>query len=50
MEEFLFHNSTFIVKNIDEMINKTRRKKVRARDNDAKGRGQSNQLTEIDRI
>ena len=50
MGEFLFLNFTFIVENIDEMINETRREKVRARDDDAEGRGRSNQLTEIDRI
>ena len=50
MEEFLFLNPTFILENIDEMINETRREKVRARDDDAEGRGRSNQLTEIDRI
>ena len=39
MEEFLFLNLTFIVETTDEMLNKIRRTKVRAKDDEAKGRG-----------
>ena len=50
MEEFLFLNPIFILENIDEMIIEARMGKVRARDDAAKGRGRSNQRTEIGRI
>ena len=48
MKEFLFANFRFIVETVDEMINETRKKKARAKDDEAKGR--SNQLAEFDRI
>ena len=47
-EEFLFMNSTFIVESIEEMTEKTKRKWVRTKNDEAEGQG--DELTEFDRI
>ena len=48
IEKFLFLNYMFIMELIDEMINETRRKKVRAKYDEVSGR--SEQLTKCDCI
>ena len=47
-EEFLFMNSPFIVECIEEMMEKTKRKKVRTKNDESEGQGEA--LTDLERI